>query len=312
MAIRLVLAAALAASLCAIPADAAVSAPVPCAAGLIASDAAGDATSEGRTLPESLDITETFFRTDGSVTTAYVRVAKMSKAAPPDPTIISQTWTVSWDAAGARQGVSAVMNRAGEIEYRSSSGGVTTVTKGEVVEGAGGHVAIVLPAAIAKPGAKLTKPFVSTNFATGIASTGSSISIGSEADRAPDGAASGRDYTVADCNAPAAALAAGASTAPAVAPASKPAPAAKTLTLVGVAGKTRGRKISIRLRSSGELRRVVVTLKQGRRTVATGSLAKIDGAAVVALRAKRPFKRGTYRVFARAGGISASGKLTLK
>jgi hypothetical protein len=82
---------------------------------------------------------------------------------------------------------------------------------------------------------------------------------------------------------------------------------------VGVAAKTRGRSLSIRVRSEGgTLSGLVVTLKRGKTTVATGRRSRVDGNVTVVLKARKSLRKGRYTVVAQAGGISTARKLTLK
>lgn len=277
------------------------------------SDPTGDAGDPPRNVGPNLDITEAFFRTEGPTTTAYIRVADMSRAAQDDPTVLSVTWRMLWSEGSSERYVAAKLQRDGRLEYSFGTG--TTEegqTSGEMFEGAGGYVAINLPAKFAPAGGKLVKPFADTTFNSGVNTSGYGVTYGGSADRAPDESV-GRDYTIGGC-APAPPSASGSAkpAAPATSPQSKPASSVPALQITGVGARTKGRRLSLSLRSSRVLRRLVVTLKQGKRTVATGRLARIDGDGTVTLKARGSLKRGRYTVVAKAGRVSTTRKLTLK
>src|SRR5688500_1371893 len=97
--ILLFLTAALAAFV-AIPALGQGTAPTPCN-GVAATDPKGDqgGSRGGAAAGDNLDITEYFFRTVGTATTAHIKVTNMSKALPADPTVDGVSWFAYWDDA---------------------------------------------------------------------------------------------------------------------------------------------------------------------------------------------------------------------
>jgi hypothetical protein len=286
---------------------AAAQTPAPCnGAAPNVVDATGDVAQDaGRSAPAGLDLTQAFFRTDAGRTYGFIRVKDLSAAPPEDPTVISRHWRLVWAAGNAQPSVEARLNRDGTLTFTSSAGDTT----GVFVEGADGYIAILLPASLANDGAVLAKPWAISGYNTGAGNQTFSVNYGGPGDRAPDESA-GRDFTVGPCEAPKAPPAPGAAK-PAVPAAGSSAQAAE-LELVGVGRRTHGKRLTVKLRSTGRLSKVVVTLKRGSKTIGTGRLARIDGTATVAVRAKTTLRKGRYTLVARAGSVLTTRNLTLK
>ena len=304
--VRLVALALIALALTAAPA--AAQTPAPCNGVPAVTDATGDVTQDvGREAPAGLDITEAFFRTEGGRTYGFIRVADLSAAPPSDPTVISRHWRLNWAEGNGTRSVEARLNRDGTLTFDSSAGETT----GAFVEGASGHVVILVPGALAKSGATLAKPWANTGYNTGAGVQNFSATYGGPGDRAPD-ADAGRDFTVGECTPPKG------PPAPDVAKPGAPTPSASSssqpadLNVIGVGKRTNGRRLAVRLRSTGRLSKVVVTLKRGTKTIGTGRLPGIDGAATVTVRATKTLRKGRYTLVARAGGVLTTRKLTLK
>lgn len=86
-----------------------------------------------------------------------------------------------------------------------------------------------------------------------------------------------------------------------------PQPAAPTLGIVSPSGFRRSAKsVAVQLRSSGRLTGVNVLLTKGKKTVAKGKLAKLDGKGKVTLKITRKLAKGTYGIA--AGGKDAQGR----
>ena len=88
------------------------------------------------------------------------------------------------------------------------------------------------------------------------------------------------------------------------APAAAPAPA-PAITVGTRTAKARGKRLAIKLSSTGALRDVKATLARGKTAVARGMLGSLDASGTLRLTSKRALRPGTYRLV--VVGVSASG-----
>lgn len=95
--------------------------------------------------------------------------------------------------------------------------------------------------------------------------------------------------------------------APTVPPASEPAPSL-TVKVPALSAKRlkRARRFTATLTSSAPLTAVRATLTRGKKRVAGGRLASLDGTGKLAIKVKKGLKKGTYRL--RVGGRDAQGR----
>jgi hypothetical protein len=273
--------------------------PAPACAGLAFSDAAGDAQTNSTGLPggegpaqPNLDITGGFFLSDGATVTADIRVANLDRKVPDgDDGVV---WYMLWHAGEETRYVGAELGSGGDVAFLYGTYDPTTGayshdgdTTGALFEGADGIVQVALPADYVK--GTLASPYAEASELVSIGVIGSL----SNDDTAPDDQR-GVDYTPAPC--PAAAAPPPAQAAP-----TSPAPRGLTLHVAPRAGSARvanrRHRVTIAVRSDGPVTKLVARLlgPSGKgRTLASGRLAKLEGAAALRLRTKRRLRRGRY------------------
>jgi hypothetical protein len=245
----------------------------------------------------NLDVTGGFFRTDGDVVTANIRIADLSTGAPGFAEGVG--WFMFYIAGGALRFVAAETGRGEEVTYAygtlDRSNGLFTndgATTGRLFGGPDGIVQIeVPPAAGATPGATLGMPYAEADVRTFL--------VISPADQAPDDLR-GANYTVGACS-----ESGGQALPPAVLPVRAPA-------VLGSAKQAnRTRRLAFRVRSSARVTsvRFVLRPRSGRgRALATGRLRRLNGAATLRMRVLRPLRRGTYAL--KAVGTVAGARAT--
>lgn len=258
-------------------------------------DPLGLGLSRGRAA--NADITGGFFRTDGGVVTANIRVADLTTAAPGFSEGLG--WFMFYVFDGALRFVAAETGSAGEVTYAygtldRSSGLFTNdgATTGRLFGGPDGVVQIeVPPAAGGTPGSTLGVPYAEADVRTQL--------VISPADQAPDDLR-GTSYTAGACR-----DSGGRGPAPAVLP-------LRTPVVLGSANRANGtRSLVFRVRSSAPISsaRFVLRPRSGRgRALATGRLRRLDGAATLRMRVLRPLRRGRYAL--KAVGTTAGARAT--
>jgi hypothetical protein len=101
--------------------------------------------------------------------------------------------------------------------------------------------------------------------------------------------------------------------APAATPApaaAAPAPATTPTTLSLKAAKPKGKSLPVTIGASAPVTRVAATLKRGKKVVAKGKLARVDGSSVLKLKLKGKPKRGKYTL--KVTAVDGSGKTVSK
>lgn len=286
--------------------------PVPGCAGITVKDPAGDQTANQQEAPKNTDIRELFFRNDGGVTTANIRLTEVSKTVPSPYTavIVYVLWNVtsSTDPAVTDGFVSARINSDGSTAYGygtlATGGGFTTAgeTTGTLAEGTDGVISIVIPKEAVPADKKLPLPVVDARL--GISAPAPvSRGVVSRADDTPEG----KTYTVGGCTDGAVAApttpppADGGGTPPPPQQTEQPAPGGGTsqpqrmpVTIDVTKVKSARKAVSIRLRSSEPLTKLSGVLRKGKRKLGSGKLAKLGSTGTMKVKVKKKAKKGKY------------------
>jgi hypothetical protein len=277
--------------------------PVPGCAGVTVKDPPGDQTVNQQEAPENTDVKELFFRNDGGVTTANVRLAEVSKDVPSPYTsvIIYVLWNVASEADPTITDgyASARINSDGSLKYDygtlASGGGFTSTgeTTGSLAEGKDGVVSIVIPPAAVPADKKLPAPMAEARLGISVTTPVATRGVVSRADFTSEG----KTYAVGGCNDGATATTPPAPPAPPTTtppgttpPASQPQPVTIDITKVAKKGKA----VSIGLRSSEPLSGLTGTLQKGKKKLGSGKLAKLASTGTLKVKVKKKVKKGTY------------------
>jgi hypothetical protein len=288
--------------------------PVPGCAGITVKDPAGDQTANQQEAPPNTDIKELFFRNDGGVTTANIRLAEVSKTVPTpySAVIIYVLWNYAdpADPAVTDGYASARINSDGTTEYAygtlATGSGFKALgeSTGALAEGTDGVISIVIPPAAVPADKKLPAPIVDARLGVSEPVTGRGVV--SRADFTSDG----KTYAYGGCKdgetatpttAPTPAPGGGTggggttpTTGPTPAPGGGSTPAKAPITIDITKAKAKGKVVSIGLRSSEALSGLKGTLKKGKKKVGTGKLAKLGSTGTIKLKGKKKMKKGTY------------------
>ena len=91
---------------------------------------------------------------------------------------------------------------------------------------------------------------------------------------------------------------------------------APTLTIGTKTARASGKKLTLALNATGALTNVTVKLTRNGKTVATGKLARLDGAGTVVIKLKRKLAPGSYKVAligtSAGGAVTSSGALKIR
>jgi len=296
----------------AIPAGAADPVPTAGCFGLAATDKAGDQTSEAPAAQqgarENLDILEGFFLSEpGKASTVNIRVSDLSKTIPTGANAIS--WYTELTVDGNRSWIRAMTDFSGIVAYdyghfEPGPGAVISEfsvrdgeSKGELFEGPKGVVQIELPVdTLGKPGAKISNIiFHAYEMRQGLPTAAPTAVKGGFLYDVDDATAKGTFSPGAPCPAttpPPPPASTGTTTAggPPLGVGNGPLPV-KVLTKK----VKRAKKLTLKLRSSEALTKIGARLLKGKKVVAKGSLAKLNGNGKLKLKAKK-LKKGTYRL----------------
>lgn len=300
--------------------------PTPCADQLAYRDAAsdrlatdGNVQAAGIPTTDSSEILRGFLRYDpakGADALTYNVVVKNLKAEVP-----SGATTLSWvsyyrtpdDTLRFVRAITdftgATVFEYGNFTPNPTGVGLTGVsvyegtTNGKMFEGPEGIVQLVIPAAHAPAGTKLTTLYTNTTQGRTLptsfppqVSRGVSTVIDTAPDDAPDTAPG--TFTVAECVAPPpAAAVTGPTSGPAVLPVKLTSSSVKA---------PKGKSMSLKVRSSEEITNLTARLRKGSKKVGSGSLAKFSGSATLKLKLTSKVKKGNYILD--LAGTNASGQ----
>jgi predicted acyl esterase len=274
--------------------------------GLAFSDPAGDQVPGGAgaqpSARENLDLLGAFFKFDAAegaeAATVNVRVKNLSKEIPPGRTSVVWAVRLRTPESGGTT-VWATVNLAGSVTYhyghsellvegtyRAVRDGATT---GAFFEGADGIVQIVLPAEAQIAGEVIGPPVVNAVEAVepvpSLPFRGGQWYV-SDRDEGDDPWKVG-----APCPA---------------APATKPLP----VNVLTKSGRVEKERLAVKLRSSEAITKLDARLLKGTRSVARGSLAKLDGSGTLTLKISKKLKIGTYVLELAGSDASGARRLT--
>lgn len=281
-------------------------------AGVSFTDSTGDALNDpvglGLGLPGAgnEDVTEGFFRTDGGVTTANLRILDLSKKVPQGAQKL--IWYVFYTTAAGPRYVSATTDGTSVVfatgEVRNEGGGLvsyvdTGTVAGRLFEGQSGLVQMEIPAADAAAGAVLRDPSGAVLQFVDLLGQG----FVSPADTAPDTGA-GTPYTVGAC----------ATAASGQAPRTRPVLGLHAPHVIGSArAANRTRRLSFRVNATDSMSDLRLSLRAGAgrrgRTVASGRRAAAKGVVRVSLAVRRRVRPGVYVL--RASGLVDGSRRTV-
>jgi hypothetical protein len=302
--------------------------PAPGCQGVVALDATGD--PQGSFYfgdQEVVDLTSAFFRTDRTeggrlVTSANLQLARLDTVAPSGAQAIN--WTMHWRDGDVLRYASATVRSAGEPSFvfgrvEGSTYEAEGSTTGRLLPGENGIAQVDLPEAISAPGTRLRAPYAASQVVSDFLGSG----FFEEVDLAPDDAqAGGKTYVVATCGTGGEAPVPEPGT-PVTGPDSpslEHAPPVVTL-MTETAGAryiSRRRRIFLRLRSTGPVRRLVGTMRRrGGRAVGMGRLKAMHGKGTLIVRLTRKVRRGRYTVSMRGidaedAPVRATGRVRLR
>ena len=209
--------------------------------------------------------------------------------------------------------VSAALDSAGAVTYDfgTLANNVFTAegtTSGAFFEGPDGVIQIVIPAAFGgTDGTELKAPYVEVFVSTSLVVVSSLATV----DRAPnEDGTGGASYTVAPCPATAAPATPGTGQNQPPALGVRVSPSKVSAKKAG-----RGKKLTFTLKSADTLTKLSLRLAQGKKTIASGSLSKLNGTGRATLKVKAKPKTGsaTLRITATdAGSTRRQGTYKIK
>jgi hypothetical protein len=306
MTLRRIVAAAAGAMLAAAACSAAaVASPGPSCLGVAIEDAAGDhaARFQGATVSQTgpnTDLVRAYFTLEKGVAYAHMAFTDLSRDMPAE--VEGIVWMMRWKNGAADNWVAADLFRDGSFFFSFGHYEGTTLVEdgrheGEFGAGPGGEIRIPIPAGHGgKAGITMTDPWVRVYVLFG----GPGVYPANlTADRGPD-EAFGRTTTLSGCEPGTATV-----PEPPRAPAARErAPAIELLGPRTVAA--RSRRVTFRVQAGEPLTAVRARLRRGARAIASARVARISGTGRLVLRARRPLRRGTYRL--EISGAAADGR----
>ena len=263
--------------------------------------------------PANTEVKQGFFKysADGEVT-ANIQVANLDKVAAENSS--GTDWYVVWEAAdGAIRYVSAALDSAGAVTYDfgTLANNVFTAegtTSGAFFEGPDGVIQIVIPAAFGgTDGTELKAPYVGV---LRLDLAGGRLIARDRRSRTQRRRHWRRTYTVAPCPATAAPATPGTGQNQPPALGVRVSPSKVSAKKAG-----RGKKLTFTLKSADTLTKLSLRLAQGKKTIASGSLSKLNGTGRATLKVKAKPKTGsaTLRITATdAGSTRRQGTYKIK
>ncbi len=267
--------------------------PEPGCAGVSATDGAGDQAGVTVTPGDNYDIRSLFFLTEGSRTTANITITNLSKTVPAGATDVN--WYVQWTSGEDIKFIKASVSGDGTVSYNYGTL-VQSIyqeegeTAGRFIEGPDGVISITVPTGITT-GRQIVEPSASSYSAQNVPMVGGRLE---GADSAPDSGA-GKDYSMIPCATPT--------------PTPTPGPQGRldvTLATKSVSARKARKTVALRLSSGEAIANITGRLVKGKKIVATGRLASLNGTGTLKLKVKGKLKRGRYAL--RLVGTSAAGQ----
>lgn len=282
--------------------------PGPGCFGYLFKDKAGDATRahpafSGEAAPENLDLIEGWLDVKGGASSVFIRVKNLDTTIPNGATAV--TWQANYlGKSGVAAWVRAMTDFTGLVTY--DHGGIQDTpaipfnvraggTTGAFTEGPNGVVQIDFPESVEPKGQQLKTFTIAASEAVQVLPGAAPTPVKGGSLYEDDAASGGKTtFTIGGaCPAEAPAPPSPAETPRPAAPAAAERPLPVRVTTTRFKARKVKKGLTLKLKASEPIMQLGAQLKKGRKVVARGKLARLNGKGTLKLKAKR-LKKGRY------------------